>query len=135
MAARLRKNADLAKIESMTDVDDPILDLNRTMRGYEAANNSRVLENIIGYIAPGASYWFSDGSHYGHAEIRVALQETFDVIQDEVYSIHDLVWITVSADTAVCRYQVSWSGLVRVSQVLEPAGVLMSLFGMKQVGL
>lgn len=100
-------------METMTEFDDPILELNRLMREYEAANNSRVLDKVLAYVAPDASYWFSDGSHYGHAEISVALQETFDAIQGEVYSIHDLTWITASADIAVCRYQFSWSGLVR----------------------
>lgn len=97
----------------MTSIDDSVPALSQMMRAYEAANNSRVLDRVLAHIAPDASYWFSDGSHYGHAEIRVALQDTFDAIQDEVYSIHDLAWVAVGTDIAVCRYHFSWTGLVQ----------------------
>lgn len=100
-------------MESMTSIDESVLELTRTMHAYEAANNSRVLESVLAHIAPDASYWFSDGSHYGHSEIRAALQNTFDTIQDEVYSIHDLAWVTVRDDVAVCPYRFSWTGLVQ----------------------
>lgn len=99
-------------MKAMTSTEDSVLELTRTMREYEAANNSRVLERVLAHIAPDASYWFSDGSHYGHAEIRVALLNTFEAIQEEKYSIHELTWVTVSSDIAVCRYHFSWTGLV-----------------------
>ncbi|WP_075972418.1 nuclear transport factor 2 family protein [Glutamicibacter halophytocola] len=96
----------------MTSTEDSVLELTRMMREYEAANNSRVLDRVLAHISPEASYWFSDGSYYGHEEIRVALQNTFDTIQNEVYSIHDLAWVTVKSDIAVCRYHFSWIGLI-----------------------
>lgn len=100
-------------MDAMSATEDSVIELTRLMREYEKANNSRVLERVLSHIAPDASYWFSDGSYYGHAEIQGALQSTFDTIQNEVYSIHDLAWITATTDIAVCRYHFSWTGLVQ----------------------
>lgn len=66
---------------------------------------------MLAHIAPDAGYWFSDGSHYGRAEIRVARQDTSDAIQNEIISIHDLTWVTMRTDITVCRYHFSWTSL------------------------
>jgi ketosteroid isomerase-like protein len=108
-----------AKMGSMSIADDMkearLDELNELIRDYETANNSRVLERVLAFIAPEASYWFSDGSHYGHAQIRDALKRTFDLIQDETYSIRDVTWIVAHDDVAVCRYRFSWVGVVNGS--------------------
>lgn len=87
-------------------------ELGALMSRYEAANNSHMVARVLPFIAPEATYWFSDGSHAGHDEIAAALQLTFDAIADEDYQIRDLEWVVVRPDVAVCRYRFAWSGVV-----------------------
>jgi len=82
------------------------------MNGYEQANNSHIFANVEPYIASDAVYWFTDGSYVGLEEIRTAIERTFAKIQDEVYTLSDIQWLTKSATVAVCRYAFSWRGTV-----------------------
>jgi ketosteroid isomerase-like protein len=82
------------------------------IRGYEQATNEHDFTLLAPLIADDAVYWFTDGSHRGRAEIEAAVSRTFATIRDEVYEIHDLEWVAVSAESAVCRYRFRWSGLV-----------------------
>jgi len=96
-----------------TEDSDPLQgELTEFMREYERANNTHRVENVLPFIAPDASYWFSDGSHHGRDEIRAAIDRTFHAIQDERYVIDNLMWVVVRSDAAVCRYGFSWTGTV-----------------------
>ena len=91
---------------------DLTAELTAFMAGYARATNSHDVAEVQPHIAPDASYWFSDGSFQGLAEITRAIERTFATIQQEVYTISDLHWILVSNEHAVCRYRFSWTGLV-----------------------
>jgi ketosteroid isomerase-like protein len=82
------------------------------MAAYEQATNSHDLGRVMPMIAADATYWFTDGSFRGRAEIEAAIGQTFAVIQDEVYEISDLEWVVLTAEQAVCRYRFSWRGAV-----------------------
>ncbi|MGH3155656.1 MAG: YybH family protein [Streptosporangiaceae bacterium] len=82
------------------------------MMAYEQATNSHDPDRVMPMIAADATYWFTDGSYQGLAEIRAAVERTFAVIQDEVYEISDLEWVVLTAEQAVCRYRFSWRGVV-----------------------
>jgi ketosteroid isomerase-like protein len=102
----------LDKLRDADDHDRLVGELTEFMREYESANNTHRVENVLPYIAPDASYWFSDGSHEGSDEIRAAIDATFHAIQDERYAIDDLIWVVIRSDAAVCRYRFSWTGIV-----------------------
>ncbi len=87
-------------------------ELTQFLKAYEAANNSHVWENVAPFIAPQASYWFTDGSHFGIDEIRRAIEATFANIQDETYEIRDVRWPLVKDDAAVCTYTFHWRGII-----------------------
>lgn len=82
------------------------------MRRYERATNQHDFTVLAPLIAPDAVYWFTDGSYRGRAAIEEAVSRTFAAIRDEVYEIHDLDWVTVGEESAVCRYRFHWTGLV-----------------------
>jgi ketosteroid isomerase-like protein len=101
------------------------------MQAYEAANNSHVWANVEPFIAVDATYWFTDGSYSGRAEIRAAVEATFTKIQDETYRITDVRWPLKTDTAAVCTYRFSWEGIVdgakrsgtgRGTNVLEKRG-------------
>jgi ketosteroid isomerase-like protein len=82
------------------------------MAAYEQAARSHDLDRVMAMIAADATYWFSDGSYRGAAEIEGAIGRTFAVIQDEVYEISGLQWVVLTAEHAVCRYRFSWRGVI-----------------------
>jgi ketosteroid isomerase-like protein len=82
------------------------------MRRYERATNQHDFAVLAPLIAPDAVYWFTDGSYRGRAAIEEAVSGTFATIQDEVYEIGDLEWVTVGEESAVCRYRFRWTGVV-----------------------
>jgi len=86
--------------------------LNGFIKAYEIANNSHVWANVAPFVAPNATYWFTDGSFSGIAEIQSAVQHTFDKIQDEVYTISNVQWPVQSDLVAVCTYAFHWQGTV-----------------------
>ena len=82
------------------------------LKAYEHANNSHVWKNVEPFIAPNATYWFTDGSYEGIEEVRTAIEMTFTKIQDEVYEIKNVRWPLMTGSEAVCIYTFSWRGLV-----------------------
>jgi ketosteroid isomerase-like protein len=82
------------------------------MAEYELGANSHDVDRVLPLIAEDASYWFTDGSYRGREEIAGALERTFAVIQDEVYEIRELEWVTLTDQVAACRYRFFWRGVV-----------------------
>lgn len=87
-------------------------ELSAFMKAYEEANNSHDVERVAPMIAPGSTYWFTEGSYQGLSQIKEAISRTFSTIQDETYTISDLDWIVLAPEHAVCRYRFSWKGVV-----------------------
>ncbi len=88
-------------------------ELGQFMRTYEAANNSHDFAQLEPLIAPDATYWFTDGSYEGITEIRAAVEATFARIQNETYTISELVWPVIGNNVAVCTYHFAWRGMVK----------------------
>jgi ketosteroid isomerase-like protein len=82
------------------------------MAEYEQAANSHEIQRALPLIADDATYWFTDGSYRGREEIVGALERTFATIQDEVYEIRELEWVSATDEFAACRYRFSWRGMV-----------------------
>lgn len=82
------------------------------VREYERRTNTHVFDRVKPLIDPDAVYWFSDGSHEGIDEIERAFTRTWNTIRDEVYSIADVRWLTVSDRSASCVYTFHWEGHV-----------------------
>jgi ketosteroid isomerase-like protein len=91
---------------------EPIAAPTTFIRAYEKATNSHDITQLAPLIAPGAVYWFSDGSHRGRDAVLAAIGETFATIRDEIYQIDDLEWIAAAPNHAVCRYRFAWTGTV-----------------------
>lgn len=93
-------------------MSNPQNSLAKFMSAYEKANSSHIWANVEPFIADNATYWFTDGSFSGIAEIKGAIESTFKKIKDEVYTISDLKWSVQSDSIAVCTYQFHWKGTV-----------------------
>jgi uncharacterized protein (TIGR02246 family) len=93
-------------------MSDLITELSAFMADYGRAANSHDVAQVLPLIADDATYWFTDGSYRGREEIAGALERTFAAIQDEVYEIRALEWVTLADEIAVCRYRFCWRGVV-----------------------
>lgn len=82
------------------------------LAAYVAALNTHAWEQIAPHVAPNAVFLFTEATFTGHAEARAAFAKTFALIQDEVFSLHDLVWTVVTEDVAACHYVFRWQGLI-----------------------
>jgi len=87
-------------------------ELNTFLKSYEQANNSHIWANVEPFIAPDATYWFTEHSYKGIDEIRTAIETTFTKIQDEVYEISNATWPVATGTVAVCTYAFRWQGTV-----------------------
>jgi uncharacterized protein (TIGR02246 family) len=87
-------------------------ELDEVVEEYARRTNSHDFDAVAELIAPDASYWFTEGRYQGHDEIRAAFERTWRAIEEERYSIHDLKWVVLADQVAVCTYRFSWEGLV-----------------------
>mgnify|MGYP002683094161 CR=1 FL=1 len=83
------------------------------MLAYEKATNGHDVEATLSLIADQAVYLFSDESvHIGKHAIEKVLRSNFDVIDNEKYSIDNLLWVARCDDVAACVYDYSWAGVI-----------------------
>ena len=80
------------------------------MAEYIRQTNTHQFDAVAPYIDEEAVFWFSSGSHRGVVAIRAAFERTWATIQDEVYAIEDLEWLTVDEASATCLYTFRWQG-------------------------
>ncbi len=74
--------------------------------------NLHRFSEVDALISDDAVFWFSSGTFSGKPAIRDAFEKTWMMIQDEVYSLSDLHWISEDATTAVCLYTFHWKGSI-----------------------
>ena len=83
------------------------------MLAYEQATNSHDVEATLSLIDDEAVYLFSDASvHIGKRAIEKVLRRNFDAIENEKYSIGNLIWVAKSDEVAACVYDYSWYGVI-----------------------
>ena len=78
------------------------------MRLHQAKLNLRRFDEVEPLISPQATFWFTDGTHRGIAEIRAAFERTWEALQNEVYWLEDLEWLGLSDAVASCIYRFRW---------------------------
>ena len=91
------------------------------MQDYERRTNLHDARLWSELVAEDATYWFTTGSFVGKDAVKAAVEHNFDVIDDEVYRIDDVEWVTVTEDTAVVRYRFNWVGY-QVGEQISGAG-------------
>ncbi|RAL24291.1 DUF4440 domain-containing protein [Thermoflavimicrobium daqui] len=85
-------------------------ELQSFIQQYEDATNTHDFSEVAKLIKTDAIYFFSDGTFRGLAEIKKAFERNWNTIQDEVYQIKDIEWISFTERSATCVYHFYWSG-------------------------
>ena len=86
------------------------------LKTYEKALATQQWENIAPLMHPDISVTFNNGTYKGIAEVEGAFRKTFDLIEDETYTISNIHWIRNDESLAVCLYNFHWSGLINGQQ-------------------
>ena len=86
--------------------------LEQFMQTYAKALASQDWNEVEPLIHDDACVQFSEGTYVGKANVKLAFEKAFALIQDEQYAISNLRWVEASEVVAVCLYDFAWSGLV-----------------------
>lgn len=79
---------------------------------YVEALNTHAWDRIAPHVAEDAVFIFTEDTFTGHTAAKAAFEKTFALIQDEHFSLHDIVWTVVTDEVAACRYEFRWKGLI-----------------------
>jgi ketosteroid isomerase-like protein len=82
------------------------------LQAYEDRINRHDFDLLTDLIAPNATFWFSDGTHRGIAEIRTAFEATWRTLADETYRLDQLEWIAEGDTAAACTYRFNWKATI-----------------------
>jgi ketosteroid isomerase-like protein len=79
---------------------------------YIKQTNTHNFDRVAPLIDEYAVFWFTSGSFCGLDAIRGAFEKTWAMIQDEVYAIEDVEWLTETDAAAACLYTYRWQGMI-----------------------
>ena len=82
------------------------------LSAYIEALNTHSWERIAPHVAADAVFIFTEDPFIGHAAAKAAFEKTFKLIENEVFSLHDIVWTVITEDVATCHYEFRWKGLI-----------------------
>ena len=82
------------------------------LTAYVEALNRHSWDRIAQHVAADAVFIFTEDTFTGDAAAKAAFEKTFKLIENEVFSLHDIVWTVVTEDVATCHYEFRWKGLI-----------------------
>ncbi len=83
-----------------------------TLSAYIEALNTHSWDRIASHVTEDAVFIFTEDTFVGKAAAKGAFEKTFKLIENEVFSLHDIVWTVVTDDVAACRYEFRWKGII-----------------------
>lgn len=82
------------------------------LSAYVEALNTHSWDRIAPLVATDAVFIFTEDTFIGQAAAKAAFEKTFKLIENEVFSLHDIMWTVVTEDVATCHYEFRWKGLI-----------------------
>jgi ketosteroid isomerase-like protein len=82
------------------------------LKAYVKKLNTHSWDQIGPCVAEDSVFIFTEDTFVGKAAAKAAFEKTFKLIENEVFSLHDIVWTVVTDDVATCRYEFRWKGLI-----------------------
>ena len=79
---------------------------------YVEKLNTHSWDQIAQVVTADAVFIFTEDTFVGKAAAKAAFERTFKLIENEVFSLHDIVWTVVTDDVATCHYEFRWKGLI-----------------------
>jgi GxxExxY protein len=91
---------------------EPIMNHETALTTYVEKLNTHTWAQIAPYVTNDAVFIFTEGTFIGHAAAKAAFEKTFALIENEIFSLHNIVWTAVTEDVAACHYVFRWKGLI-----------------------
>ena len=82
------------------------------LKSYVEKLNTHSWDQIAPHVTEEAVFIFTEDTFVGKAAAKGAFEKTFKLIENEVFSLHNIVWTVVTDDVASCRYEFRWKGLI-----------------------
>jgi ketosteroid isomerase-like protein len=91
---------------------NPVMNHETALTAYVEKLNTHSWDRIAPHVTEDAVFIFTEDTCVGKAAAKGAFEKTFKLIEDEVFSLHDIAWTVVTDDVAACRYEFRWKGLI-----------------------
>lgn len=91
---------------------ETIMNHETALKSYVEKLNTHSWDQIAPHVTQEAVFIFTEDTFVGKAAAKGAFEKTFKLIDNEVFSLHDIVWTVVADDVATCRYEFRWKGLI-----------------------
>ncbi|MDH4475276.1 MAG: nuclear transport factor 2 family protein [Verrucomicrobiaceae bacterium] len=79
---------------------------------YVEKLNTHAWVQIAPCVTEDAVFLFTEDTFVGKAAAKAAFEKTFKLIENEVFSLHDIAWSVVTDEVATCHYEFRWKGLI-----------------------
>lgn len=88
------------------------------IKAYESALGTQNWNNIAPLMSKSISVTFSNGAvHVGKDKVKAAFENNFSNIQNEVYKIDSIRWLSKEENFAVYLFDFFWTGIVNGKSV------------------
>lgn len=91
---------------------ETIMNHETALTTYVEKLNTHSWEQIAPCVTEDAVFIFTEDTFVGKAAAKAAFEKTFKLIENEVFSLHDIAWTAVTEDVATCHYEFRWKGLI-----------------------
>jgi ketosteroid isomerase-like protein len=82
------------------------------LKAYIENLNTHAWDQIAPCVTEDAVFIFTEDTFVGKAAAKAAFEMTFKLIENEVFSLHDIAWTAVTESMAACHYEFRWKGLI-----------------------
>ncbi|WP_025025391.1 YybH family protein [Caldalkalibacillus mannanilyticus] len=82
----------------------------KALEQYIKATNTHDFSNVAQVLHEKAVYWFSDKTCTSMSEIQQYFENSWNMIQNEIYSASNVEWITTDLHSATCLYTYQYEG-------------------------
>jgi len=82
------------------------------LKAYIEKLNTHAWDQIAPCVTEDAVFIFTEDTFVGKAAAKAAFEKTFKLIENEVFSLHDIAWTAVTESMAACHYEFRWKGLI-----------------------
>ena len=91
---------------------EPAMNHQTALSSYVEKLNTHSWDQIASCVTEDAVFLFTEDTFVGKAAAKAAFEKTFKLIENEVFSLHDIAWTVVTDEVATCHYEFRWKGLI-----------------------
>jgi ketosteroid isomerase-like protein len=91
---------------------EPTMNHETALSSYVEKLNTHSWDQIAPCVTEDAVFLFTEDTFVGKAAAKAAFEKTFKLIENEVFSLHDIAWTVVTDEVATCHYEFRWMGLI-----------------------